>query len=165
MKTSPSRYAESRGKHNHDRCVSKAMRTADDLCAERGLNLTPLRKQVLELVWARHAPVGAYELLEQLSRNAGKHIAPPTVYRAIEFLLDAGLIHRIDTLNAFLACDTPAEAHSGQFLVCRQCHQVTELFDPAISRLLASKAKSAGFVADAQSVEIKGLCASCQAHA
>jgi Fur family zinc uptake transcriptional regulator len=88
--------------------------------------------------------------------------APPTVYRALEFLLDAGLIHRIDTLNAFVACETPDTLHAGQFLVCRSCNKVIELDDPAISRLLVQKAKAAGFTADPQDVEIKGLCASCR---
>ncbi len=89
-------------------------------------------------------------------------LAPPTVYRALEFLLEAGLIHRIDTLNAFIGCESPEEKHTGQLLVCRSCNRVTELDDPAITRLLAQKATNAGFAPDQQSVEIKGLCAACQ---
>lgn len=116
---------------------------------------------MFELIWERHAPIGAYDILSALKKGEGA-LAPPTVYRALEFLLDAGLIHRIDTLNAFLACESPQEVHAGQFLVCRSCNQVTELDDPAISRLLVQKAKAAGFSADAQDVEIKGLCSNCQ---
>jgi Fur family zinc uptake transcriptional regulator len=84
------------------------------------------------------------------------------VYRALDFLLDAGLIHRIDTLNAFIGCTTPEEQHTGQLLICRSCNRVTELDDPSITRLLALKARNAGFTSDQQSVEIKGLCADCQ---
>ena len=65
MKSAASRFADSRGKHDHQRCVSKALRAADEVCAERGLRLTPTRKRVLELIWTRHAPIGAYDILGQ----------------------------------------------------------------------------------------------------
>jgi Fur family zinc uptake transcriptional regulator len=156
----PARYAESRGKHDHTRCMSRTMKAAEKVCAQRGLQLTPIRRRVLELVSERHAPVGAYDILGALKKSEGA-LAPPTVYRALEFLLDAGLIHRIDTLNAFISCESPEDMHTGQFLVCRSCSRVTELDDPAITRLLVQKAKAAGFTTDTQSVEIKGLCADC----
>jgi Fur family zinc uptake transcriptional regulator len=164
MKSAASRFADSRGKHDHQRCVSKALRAADEVCAERGLRLTPTRKRVLELVWTRHAPIGAYDILGQLSKE-GRQDAPPTVYRALSFLMDAGLIHRIDTLNAYLACETPKHLHAAQFLVCRSCRAVTELGDPAIARLLAQRVKAAGFTADAHDLEIKGLCDTCRGGA
>ena len=127
------------------------------------MKLTPVRRRVLELVWQRHAPVGAYDLMAEFAQG-GPPAAPPTIYRALEFLRDAGLVHRIDSLNAFIGCDAANTAHSEQFLVCRTCQQVTELHDPAISRLLATKAGRSGFVADAQSIEIKGLCRGCVGH-
>lgn len=161
MKTAALKFPESRGKHDHDRCVSRVMRAAEKVCTERELQLTPIRRRVLELITKRHAPIGAYDILGALKKGEGAQ-APPTVYRALEFLLDAGLIHRIDTLNAFVACETPDTLHAGQFLVCRSCNKVIELDDPAISRLLVQKAKAAGFTADPQDVEIKGLCASCR---
>ena len=160
-KTSAVRFAESRGKHDHSRCVERAMTTAEQVCSERELQLTPIRKRVLELVWQRHAPIGAYDILGSLKKADGA-LAPPTVYRALEFLLEAGLIHRIDSLNAFMACELPQNEHAGQFLVCRECNRVTEIDDPAIDKLLAQKAKTAGFVAEKHSVEIKGLCVNCQ---
>jgi Fur family zinc uptake transcriptional regulator len=160
-KSAASRFADSRGKHDHRRCVSKALRLADQVCTERGLRLTPTRKRVLELVWTRHAPIGAYDILGQLSRE-GRQDAPPTVYRALSFLMGAGLIHRIDTLNAYLACETPQQLHAAQFLVCRSCRAVTELGDPAIAHLLAERVKAAGFAADAHELEIKGLCGACR---
>lgn len=137
------------------------MTTAEQVCSERELQLTPIRKRVLELVWQRHAPIGAYDILGSLKKTDGA-LAPPTVYRALEFLLDAGLIHRIDSLNAFMACESPKIEHAGQFLVCRECNRVTEIDDPAIDKLLVQKAKAAGFVAEKLSVEIKGLCMDCQ---
>jgi Fur family transcriptional regulator, zinc uptake regulator len=161
MAASQQRFAESRGKHDHGRCMERALRTAEKLCKERSLQLTAIRRRVLELIWARHAPIGAYDILAALKKGEGA-LAPPTVYRALDFLLEAGLIHRIDTLNAFIGCESPEQQHTGQLLVCRNCNRVTELDDPAITRLLAQKAKGAGFTSDQQSVEIKGLCADCQ---
>jgi Fur family transcriptional regulator, zinc uptake regulator len=162
MKSAARRFADSRGKHNHQRCVSKALRAAEQVCSERGLRLTSTRKRVLELIWMRHAPIGAYDILSQLSKEGGQD-APPTVYRALSFLLGAGLIHRIDTLNAYLGCETPEHIHAAQLLVCRSCRAVTELGDPAIARLLAQRVKAAGFTADARDLEIKGLCDTCRA--
>ncbi len=155
------RFSEFRRAHEHSRCVSRAMRIADQVCSQRGLKLTPLRKRVLELVWERHAPIGAYDILEKLTAE-GLGSAPPTVYRALNFLIGAGLVHRIDTLNAYFGCEAPRTDHAAQFLVCRSCHGVTELGDPAISRLLARRVQAAGFVADAPDVEIKGLCDACR---
>jgi Fur family transcriptional regulator, zinc uptake regulator len=161
MTISNARFADAHGKHDHGRCISRALKTAAELCAERELQLTPIRRRVLELIWQRHAPVGAYDLLAELGKT-DKPAAPPTVYRALEFLQGAGLVHRIDSLNAFIGCDAPQIAHAGQFMVCRSCHRVTELYDAAITRLLTQKASESGFVADAQSVEIKGLCRNCR---
>ena len=97
------------------------------------------------------------------SRRTRKRAA--TVYRALNFLISAGLVHRIDSLNAYFGCEAPRTDHAAQFLVCRSCHSVAELGDPAISRLLARRVKAAGFVADAPDVEIKGLCGSCRTAA
>jgi Fur family zinc uptake transcriptional regulator len=155
------RFSDSRGKHDHSRCIDRALRSAEKVCRERDMQLTAIRRRVLELIWARHAPIGAYDILGSLKKGEGA-LAPPTVYRALEFLLEAGLIHRVDSLNAYIGCESPDEAHAGQLLICRVCNRVTELDDPAISRLLAQKAAAAGFAADAQCVEIKGLCQDCQ---
>jgi Fur family transcriptional regulator, zinc uptake regulator len=161
MPVATARFAHARREHNHGRCISRALKAAAQVCAERELHLTPIRLRVLELVWQRHAPVGAYDLLAAFSK-AGKPAAPPTIYRALEFLQAAGLVHRIDSLNAFMGCEAPQVAHAGQFLVCRSCHLVTELYDAAITRLLTHTASESGFAAEAQSIEIKGLCRSCR---
>lgn len=146
--------------HDHTACIDKAVHTAERVCAARGLKLTPLRQRVLEIVWRAHEPIGAYEILAELARERDK-AAPPTVYRALEFLMTAGLVHRIDSLNAFIGCDEPSKPHMAQFLVCRRCQRVVELDDPAISALLADKCRAAGFLLEPTSLELTGLCDNC----
>jgi Fur family zinc uptake transcriptional regulator len=155
------RFAESLGRHDHRRCVVKALANAERICEQRNLRLTPLRRRVLELVWNRHAPIGAYDILGSLKKGEGA-LQPPTVYRALRFLQEAGLVHRVDSLNAFIGCEAPNDNHAAQLLVCRKCNRVMELDDPSISQLLVQKAKTLGFVTDAQDIEIKGLCATCR---
>jgi Fur family zinc uptake transcriptional regulator len=152
--------AERRDPHDHAVCVHRAVATATAVCRNRGLNLTPSRRRVLEIVWRAHAPIGAYEILAELAKERDK-AAPPTVYRALEFLVDAGLVHRIDTLNAYVGCESPEVEHLGQFLVCRRCQRVIELDDPAISSALLHRSRALGFDAPSLAVEIKGVCRDC----
>ena len=147
--------------HDHRRCIKAAVAEATRICGERNGRLTEQRKRVLELVWGSHQPVGAYTVLEQL-RAEGFNGAPPTVYRALEFLLEHGLIHRIESLNAYTGCSHPGDEHTGQFLICSHCHKVAELDDPKVSRAIASSTASIGFTAAHHVVEIRGLCAQCQ---
>ena len=137
------------------------MANAEQLCRDQGLRFTALRRRVLELVWNSHAPVGAYDILNELGQG-GKNAAPPTVYRTLDFLLDAGLVHRLDSLSAFVGCPDPAHPHSGQFLICRSCRSVAELDDRDIQQLVADRAKALGFVSEQQMLEIEGLCRSCR---
>jgi Fur family zinc uptake transcriptional regulator len=160
MKTHAARFAESCDKHDHQRCVTRAMHTAETLCEQRELQLTPIRRRVLELIWERHAPIGAYDILGSLKKCDGA-LTPATVYRALDFLLQAELIHRIDALNAFIACQWPNKTHTGQFLICRVCQRVIEIEDDSIAELIAQKAKAAGFAPYRQDVEVKGICANC----
>jgi Fur family transcriptional regulator, zinc uptake regulator len=146
--------------HDHSRCIERAVAAAEKVCAAKRVNLTPLRKRVLEIVWRQHEPIGAYEILAELSRDREKP-APPTVYRALEFLQNAGLVHRLDTLNAFLGCDRPEDAHAGQFLVCDQCHRVAEIEDSILNRTLHERARSLGFRLESPAVEIKATCTRC----
>lgn len=148
-------------RHDHDGCVDEALAAADRLCAERGVRLTALRRRVLELVWRSHQPRKAYDLLEAL-RAEHQRAAPPTVYRALEFLLGEGLIHRIESLNAFVGCGDPARAHSGQFLICRGCGAVAELNDPEVSRVLHDRAAQLGFRMTQQTIELEGDCPACR---
>jgi len=148
--------------HDHDNCVAAAIATAERLCRERGLRFTRLRRRVLALVWDSHRPVGAYDILDKLG-GEGRSAAPPTVYRALDFLIEAGLVHRLDSLNAFIGCPDPARSHTGQFLICRACRTVVELDDPDIEAVVAGKAGQLGFTAVHQMLEIQGLCSACRA--
>ena len=147
--------------HDHGDCVEQALVTAEKICRERGLRLTRIRRRVLELVWNSHKPVGAYDILDVLGRE-GQRSAPPTVYRALDFLIDADLVHRLDSLNAYVGCSHPHSSHTGQFLICRDCRSVAELDDKEISALVDRKANELGFSAVRQMLEIQGLCPECQ---
>jgi len=146
--------------HDHARCVRRAVATAERVCAAKEVNLTPLRRHILEIVWRQHEPIGAYEILAELGRDREK-AAPPTVYRALEFLQEAGLVHRLDTLNAFLGCDRPEDNHAGQFLVCGQCRRVAEIEDSLLNRALQERGRALGFRLESSAVEIKAICAEC----
>lgn len=151
--------------HNHDHCVSSALAEADHLCERSGVRLTVLRKRVLELVWQSHKPLGAYDILAQLSGVDGRRAAPPTVYRALDFLLENGLVHRIASLNAFIGCNHPEHPHQGQFLICRNCHMAIELEQAAISTAIDQAARGVDFQVEGQTVEVVGLCAPCRSAA
>lgn len=146
--------------HDHDGCVADALATAETLCRERGLRFTSLRRRVLELVWASHRPIGAYDILDAMNGD-GRKAAPPTVYRALEFLMEADLVHRLDSLNAFVGCPDPSRSHTGQFLICRGCRSVAELDDTDINNLVHDKASALGFTAVHPMLEIQGLCQTC----
>ncbi|HSX69939.1 MAG TPA: Fur family transcriptional regulator [Pseudomonas sp.] len=148
--------------HDHSRCVADALAEAEQICAQQGTRLTALRKRVLELVWASHKPLGAYDILAVLSEEDGRRAAPPTVYRALDFLLENGLVHRIASLNAFVGCVHPGQLHQGQFLICKACHTAIELELPTISEAISSGASEVGFTVENQTVEVVGLCASCR---
>lgn len=147
--------------HDHSRCIGDAVAAAERLCARSGQRLTKLRRRILEMIWQEHRPVGAYELLDRL-RGEHKGAAPPTVYRALDFLMDNGLIHRIESLNAYVGCGTPDEEHSSQFLICRHCHRIAELGDGAIDDAIQRRAKRLGFQVERQTIEILGDCADCR---
>jgi Fur family zinc uptake transcriptional regulator len=140
--------------------VEQLLERAAGLCAGRGAQLTDLRRQVLGLVLASDQPLGAYTLLDQLkATRAGA--APPTIYRALDFLLEQGLIHRIERLNAFVGCVSAGHAHAHQFLICRQCGHAAELHDHAVEHALEDVARRAGFTPARMTVEMEGLCADC----
>jgi Fur family zinc uptake transcriptional regulator len=151
--------------HDHSHCVSGALAQAQSLCELRGVRLTALRLRVLELVWESHKPLGAYDILAVLSETDGRRAAPPTVYRALDFLQENGLVHRLASLNAFVGCSHPEQPHQGQFLICRTCHTSIELEQSSISAAIISSAASVGFSVEGQTVEVVGLCASCQVPA
>ena len=165
MINDPDHRQHSHGQHDHGACVATALRQAEAVCARNGAKLTPLRRRVLELVWSNHKPHGAYALLEALEKEAAKKVAPLTVYRALDFLVEQGLAHRIESLNAYLGCCAPDGGHAGQFLVCERCGCAVEIDDPAIKSTISETAAARGFVVHRQTIEISGLCRACQESA
>ncbi|MBM3506910.1 MAG: transcriptional repressor [Alphaproteobacteria bacterium] len=147
--------------HDHAHCVSDALARAETVCAQRGGRLTDNRRRVLELVWRSHAPVGAYEILEAL-RKYGAAAAPPTVYRALDFLMEQGLVHRIESRNAFAGCPQPEQHHVAQYLLCEGCGDAVEIEVGGLARRIANRAAEIGFIVAAQTVEARGLCRRCQ---
>jgi len=148
--------------HDHSQCVEGALSRAERVCAERGTRLTALRRKILELVWSGHRPRGAYQILEDLSAVEGKPAAAPTVYRALEFLEEQGLVHRIECLNAYVGCSSTGERHRGQFLVCRVCGNTVEVLDPRVDAAIGTAAETLGFAVETPVVEVRGLCRECR---
>ncbi len=154
----PARWGEG---HDHQHCIDDALGSAAALCQQSGARLTKPRRRVLELVWQSHRPIGAYDILDVLQAEQGR-TAPVTVYRALEFLLGQGFIHRIESLNAYMGCSGPGATHGGQFLICSQCGEAVELNDRRISQAIGESALAAGFQLTSQIIEIVGLCPVCR---
>jgi Fur family zinc uptake transcriptional regulator len=147
--------------HHHHHDAAAIVREVAHECDARGLRLTPLRREVLELVAKARRPVKAYDLLESL-RDSHAGAAPPTVYRALDFLLENGFIHKLESINAFVFCQHPAEAHQVPFLICDVCETATEVCDEgAIAQLIERQARDFGFRAKAQTLEVHGVCRRC----
>ena len=147
--------------HVHDAAAFVA--AVERACNERGLRLTAIRARVLSLVAAAGKPIKAYDLLEQVRDGEGAGAAaPPTVYRALDFLMANGFIHKLESINAFVACHHPNSAqHSVPFLICDRCYSATELEDASIVDSLDAAARALGFAPQAQTLEVHGLCAKC----
>ncbi|MDI3469296.1 MAG: Zinc uptake regulation protein Zur [Pseudolabrys sp.] len=149
--------------HDHGRCSSDAMAHAETICAERGQRLTPIRRRVLEALVASHKPLGAYDLIERLATR-GERLPPITIYRALDFLRDNGLAHRIESRNAFVAC---GHEHGGGdpvvFLICEKCGAVGEAASAAITETLKTASRAAGFTPKTPVIEITGICGHCRA--
>jgi Fur family transcriptional regulator, zinc uptake regulator len=147
--------------HDHDRCTSSAIAHAETLCAARAQRLTPIRRQVLEALLASHKPLGAYEIIDHLA--ADTRPAPITVYRALDFLRDNGLVHRIESRNAFVAC---VHNHAGEdlvvFLICERCGAVGEAPGGAAAEALKASSRAAGFSPKSPLIEIAGICSHCR---
>lgn len=148
--------------HDHDRCSADALKHAEALCIQRAQRLTPIRRRVLELLLASHKPLGAYEIMDRAAAK-GSRPAPITVYRALDFLRDNGLVHRIESRNAFVAC---VNNHGSDdivvFLICEHCGAVGEAPSVAVADQLKVAARAAGFTPKAPVIEIGGVCAHCK---
>jgi Fur family zinc uptake transcriptional regulator len=148
--------------HDHQRCASAAIAYAETQCAARAQRLTPIRRQVLEALLSSHQPLGAYDIIERLAGKSGR-LAPITVYRALEFLRDNGLVHRIESRNAFVAC---VHNHAAEdfvvFLICERCGAVGEGPGGAVAEALKASSRAAGFSPKNPLIEIAGICSHCR---
>src|SRR6516162_7724212 len=152
--------------HDHERCSTDAMATAEAICLDRGQRLTPIRRKVLAALLASHKPLGAYEIIDRLATKGetmGPRPAPITAYRALEFLRENGLVHRIESRNAFIACvHTHAAGDLVVFLICERCGTVGEASSPDVAATLTSAARAAGFTPRSPVIEITGICTHCR---
>ncbi len=158
----PARNSRSNHAHRHD--AASFVRDVTKVCSERGLRLTAIRLRVLELVAEATIPVKAYDLLDRLKDGPGL-AAPPTVYRALDFLLEHGFIHKLESINSFVGCHHPGEAHQVPFLICDRCSSAMEICDEEVARLLTAQAHARGFTPASQTLEVHGVCADCSGQA
>jgi Fur family transcriptional regulator, zinc uptake regulator len=147
--------------HDHRLCIADTVAAAEARITESGARVTPLRRLVLELVCASHTPVGAYDLIGKLERERKSRTAPPTVYRTLDFLLDHGLIHRIASLNAYVACFGPQRPHDACLFICERCRTVDESEVAGLAQAIGRKAASTGFDVRGQTIEVTGICRAC----
>ncbi|UXU75006.1 MULTISPECIES: Fur family transcriptional regulator [unclassified Paracoccus (in: a-proteobacteria)] len=147
--------------HDHAHCAAEVLRRAEDQAQRDGVRLTPVRRRALEILLESHRAMGAYEVLERLAAE-GFGRQPPVAYRALDFLVDQGLAHRVQRLNAYVACLSPQRDHSPAFLICRGCHRLAEAETTELQPALAAMAGSLGFRTERASVELLGLCQNCQ---
>lgn len=146
--------------HDHGNCMKTALSAAESYCKEHKLQFTPVRRRVLEILLAEHKAMGAYDILPTLAEE-GLGSQPPVIYRALDFLVSNGFVHKIERLNAFIACSHPGSDHAPAFMICRSCTRVDEMGErPAVG--LQSAAKEAGFAIEATVIEAEGLCPDCQ---
>lgn len=147
-------------RHNHAGCIADALREAEARCAARNLQFTRVRRRVLEILLQEHRALGAYDILAVLARD-GLGSQPPVAYRALDFLVQNGLAHRIERLNAYAACARPDQDHVPAFLICRACKAVAETETGLQQGRLGVAARAAGFSIERVVVEAEGLCPAC----
>lgn len=149
--------------HDHERCIHNAIRQAHLICEKRGVRLTKLRKQILELVWQSHSPLGAYDLMEMLEKNTERQrVAPPTVYRSLDFLLEQGLIHKIHSQNTFVGRSSPSQKHNDALFICDKCGFTEEIRSTTIQQAINLSASQNRFTVNKQVLEVIGLCEHCR---
>lgn len=146
--------------HDHKACINKAIHKAEQLCIERGAQLTPIRHKILELIWENHQAVKAYDLLERI-KPFNDSAKPATVYRALDFLIEQKLIHRVESMNAFIGCNHLESKHDLLLLICERCNEIEEKPAPHVMESLTQELADAGFSAHRKSIEIHGVCARC----
>lgn len=147
--------------HDHANCIAECINTVDAHCKANGLQFTPVRKRVLEILLQEHRALGAYEILDRL-REEGLGSQPPVAYRALDFLVKNKFAHKIERLNAFIACTHPGEEHAPTFMICRLCDAVAEGHTNPAKGLLGQAAREIGFQIERIVVEAEGVCPKCQ---
>jgi Fur family zinc uptake transcriptional regulator len=147
--------------HDHANCIVDCIATVGTQCKAQGLQFTPVRKRVLEILLQEHRALGAYEILDRL-REEGLGSQPPVAYRALDFLVKNKFAHKIERLNAFIACTHPGEDHAPVFMICRLCNAVAEAHTNPTQGQLGQAAREAGFQIERTVVEAEGLCPNCQ---
>lgn len=169
------------GEHLHDvqdlsaQDIARRIAAAVEQCRKRGVRFTPLRQQIYALVLQANKPVGAYDLITQLQQarldddaaakidsKASKNVAPPTVYRSLDFLLIEGLIHQLTSINAYVPCCHPRDEHTAAFLICSQCLRVQECSSLPVQEMMSYAKQDAGFQVSHSVIELSGLCQACQ---
>lgn len=166
---------------SHD--ITKRLAAAKEQCRVNGARFTALRQQIYQLVLAANKPIGAYDLITQLQqmrslesdvsdeqskesskKQTPKNVAPPTVYRSLEFLLGEGLIHQLTSINAYVPCCHPRAQHTAAFLICEQCQRVQECSSLPVQEMMGFAEQDIGFVVARSVIELSGLCQTCQSN-
>ncbi len=150
--------------HDHGRCAADALGHAEQICAREGLRFTAQRRQVLEALLTSHVPASAYDVIDRLAKGARRRPAPVSVYRALDFLVAHNLAHRIESKNAYVACDRGADCSPGAtlFLICDNCGAAGEAPSEALGRIVAAETRKQGFLPRLRVLEVRGLCARCR---
>jgi len=146
--------------HDHATCVADGLSAAEVRCSGEGLRFTPVRRKVLEILLQEHRALGAYVILDRL-HDDGFGSQPPVAYRALDFLVTNGFAHKIERLNAFIACAHPHEPHAPAFMICRLCDAVAEAQSYPARGALGAAARATGFLIERTMVEAEGVCPSC----
>ncbi len=150
--------------HDHGACERQAIRYAETICERENLRFTHQRRQVLEALLESHVPASAYDVIDRLAGHGGERLAPVSVYRALDFLTQHNLAHRIESKNAYVACDRGADCEPGAtlFLICDNCGVVAEASSEALGRLVTTETQQRAFKPRLRVLEVRGLCARCQ---
>ena len=144
----------------HKTCINEAMKKAEIICNEKGIKLTKLRQRVLRLIWKSHSCVKAYDLLAQL-KKIDSSAQPPTIYRSLDFLIENGFIHKIQSLNAYVGCSHPEEHKECYFLICNSCQNIEECCSEQINKVVTSTSGKSHFQPNQVTLEIAGTCQEC----
>ena len=147
--------------HDHRRCVRRTLAQAQDICREKGVRLTALRREVLREVASSHEAIGAYDILERLSENR-RRLAPVSIYRVLQTFTEAGVLHRLESRNAYIICRSPHKTSGlAAFLICDKCQQVAEVPAKGLGRTISKMGEAFSFQPAGAVIEVGGLCAHC----